>query len=309
MHASFLTPDPAIVPDRPTAMPRRSPLAVGLLGGCLLVAAGSALAGIVFDEAETIARGSAGETRQLRQVLVQGDACKIVITQSSDPLEPAGSYFLTTPAGSFFIDPIRATVAPVVPADMHPVGRPPGTGRVEAPVRAVSLVRELDEAGPQMLGLPTRHYVYVLHYQQPDAGQERHEFWATDALPADPGLAVWRERRVNEDAGTGAERALVQDVIGEMHAHGLFLRHVIERRTARQAGVAAGPDERIVREITRIDVQDVPPDTFRRPAGLSDTEFLVPAPDEAEGAAGAPDISGESGPAPGPVSDPVSIGE
>lgn len=290
-------------------MTGRSLLSGSLLGGFLLAAAGSALAGIVFDEAETIERGAAGETRQLRQVLVQGDACKIVITQSSDPLEPVGSYFLTTPAGSFFIDPVRATVAPVVPADMHPVGRPAGAGPAETAVRAVSLVRELDETGPQMLGLPTRHYIYVLHYQQPAAGHERHEFWATDALPADPGLAVWRERRVNEDAGTGAERALVQDVIGELHGHGLFLRHIVERRTMRPAGVAAGPDERIVREITRIDVQDVPPETFRRPAGLSDTEFLVPAPDEAEGPAGVPDASGVLEPAPGAETDPASIGE
>jgi hypothetical protein len=257
---------------------------------CLLAAlgfatsAGPVFGGAVFREVERVESGGVPGSWQQRQVFAGGENCKILIEQSSDPLEPAGSYFLTLSEGSFFIDPARATLAPVVPADMQPAERIEGEPNAQQPPMSVAVAHEIHEPGPRMFDLPTTHHVYRLRIEE-SAGtvnpapivEERHELWAAAAPDAQFGLQAWRERRINEDGGTEPARAAVRDALALIYGQGLALRHIIERRELTAAAVAPDtPPERVVRAITQVSRQEIPADAFRKPTGLADTEFLAP---------------------------------
>jgi hypothetical protein len=257
---------------------------VGCLSGVLGLAvfAGPAVGGVVFREVERVESVAAPGSWQQRQVFADGANCKILIEQSSDPLEPAGSYFLTLPDGSFFIDPARATLAPVVPADMQPTERVEDEGASGRTSASVGLEHEVEEPGPRMFDLPTTHHVYRLRIEGANGPasnvEERHELWLAPLPDGPSGLQAWRERRINEDAGTGAARADVREAVARIYGEGLPLRHIIERREpAATAAAQSVPPERIVRAITQIDRQAIPADTFRKPTGLADTEFLAPS--------------------------------
>jgi hypothetical protein len=180
-----------------------------------------------------------------------------------------------------------------------PEGEPPA-----ATISGVTLERVLDEPGPTLLGLPTRHYVYRLRYdllRAGDAGapvavrhEERHEFHATPWGATLPSPRTWRAWRVAEDAGLGAERRELRDAIDSLHEHGLMLRHAIERRMG--AGEPeATPTERITREVTSLSVQKIEARVFVKPEGFTPAEFLAPVPED-----GAEPTPADPGGAPAP---------
>jgi hypothetical protein len=256
----------------------------------VLLAASAAPAGIAFREVEVAGPGGAARvSRQVRQVFAEGDDCKIILEESTDPLAPAGAFILVTANDAFIVDPVRATVTPVAPTTMQPVEQPSDREPAGIRVSDVTLELQFDEAGPQMLGLPTRHYIYRLRYEEhgstadgPGATvlrrEERHEFWATPwpgELPA-----TWRAWRVAEDAGAAAERREVREVIDAMHGHGLMLRQLIERRDASAAPVETAASERVSREVTAFAREEIAAEVFQRPSGFSQSEFLAPLADD-----------------------------
>lgn len=266
-----------------------------------ILATAPAAAGVVFREVEIAEPGaSAASSREVRQVSAQGDSCRILQEESGDPAAPAGSYILVTPNDAFIVDPARSTIAPVAPTAMQPVSQ-----TADAPVPAiqvtdVALERQLEEPGPALLGLPTRHYVYRLRYREEKPPQdsrkavtvnheERHEFWATAWPAGGEGLGTWRAWRVAEDAGAAAERREVRDAVDELYEHGFFLRQVIERRESTGTAPAAGaPVAKLSREVTAIRQESIPGTAFERPAGFSLSEYLAPSADDADDSSPAP---------------------
>jgi hypothetical protein len=183
-------------------------------------------------------------------------------------------------ADALVVDPATRTMAPLEPADMQPVAEPPETRGGTATVQ-VTLERQLDEPGPPILGLPTRHYVYRLGFQQgavPSGAtqrivmrsEERHEFWATPVPQGERSPKAWQELRAVEDAGWGSPWRETREAMAAMHEHGLMLRQIVERR---------GPEQvRVIREVTALSRQSISPETFRKPVGFTQSEFLAPAP-------------------------------
>jgi hypothetical protein len=111
--------------------------------------------------------------------------------------------------------------------------------------------------------------------------EERHELWATPLPQGEQAPAAWLALREAEDAGRGPARRELREVIDELYQHGLVLRQIIERRTPGGAGAAAGPDAgRVVREVTALSSEKLPAETFRKPKGFSQTEFLTPRAEE-----------------------------
>ena len=271
-------------------MGRRVLAQVVALPPVLLAAVSPAIAGIVFREVETVETSTpVGNARQVRQVFADGDSCKVLIEESSDPLAPAGSYVLATGGDAFIIDPTSKTVAPVEPADMEPVARGSDAQAPDAQVSGVTLERQLDEPGPPILGLPTRHFVYRLRYQEESsrAGQagtavtgleERHEIWATPLPQGEPAPGAWQALRVVEDAGRGSARREVREAMDQLYEYGLVLRQIIERRGPGSPPGGGSDNERVVREVTALSRESIPPEVFQKPTGFSQTEYLAPSP-------------------------------
>jgi hypothetical protein len=257
------------------------------LTAALLAAAGPAASGIVFREVEITDVAAGAPEREVRRVFAADGNLKSLVEESADPLTPAGSYLLAAGGEALLVDPGRATIAPVVAADMQPVAAGPAPSRQFS---AVVIERLSEEAGPPMFGLPTRHFVYLLSYQEDEPegepqgaarSEERHEFWAAGLPGEETSLAAWRDLRVAEDAGIGAARRDIREAMASMYEHGLFLRHVIERLERSGAAEQAVRGERTVREVTALNREPVPAELFARPTGYALTEFLAPGPDEA----------------------------
>lgn len=241
-------------------------------------------AALVFREVETIERPDAPVARQVHQVAAEGESCRILQEESTDPAAPAGTYLLVTPNDAFVVDPARATLAPLAPTRLEPAD---GPAEADGPVVTGVTLETLFEAdGPKLLGFPTRHAVHRLRYALGAGGdavrhEERHETWAA----AIPWLAEvpagWRAWRVAEDAGAAGERRELREALDALHARGLVLRHLVERRTEADDALV----ERVSREVTSVAEELLPPETFQRPAGYELSEFLAPpsgAPEEPE---------------------------
>ncbi len=284
------------------------PAVIGLAVAWL--AAGPAAAGLVFREGETIEGnrpgGEARQASQIRQVVAEGENCKVVLEESSDPLVPAGTYVLASTLDAFLVDPAGQTIAPLDPTAMMPAGAAPGEPPAPARILAVTLETLFDDAGTPILGLPTRHLVYRLRYQEgdgpPDAGvrwEERHEVWITPWTPGEALPAAWQKLRLAEDSGLGVERVEIRDALEQIYQRGIVLRQLIERRATGGGAPAAGQValERVSREVTSFSRQDLPADTFEQPAGYARTEFLAPAPGDAAERGGPRDTEAQISPA------------
>jgi hypothetical protein len=267
-------------------MARRATPVLAMLGVAV-----PAQAGLVFREVEIADNGAsaAGTMRVIRRVFADGESCKVVFEDSGDPQTPAGTYILATVDDAFLIDAARRTVAPVDPTDMRPVTQSPREpGRLAA---TVAIEVEVDEPGPPMLGLPTRHYVYRLRIRAEapeDAGgaletraEERHEFWAAAVPEGEEQPVAWQALRAADDAGRSAAPRETRAALEAVYRHGLVLRQIVERHGPGAPLQPGGPDtERIGREVTELSRENIPSEMFKKPAGLIPTEILAPVPEE-----------------------------
>ncbi len=249
----------------------------------------AASAALVFRESEAI-EAATGPFRQVREIFAAGTDCKVVVREGGDSLAPAGSYIIANGNDAFQVDPGRSMVTPLDTTGMEPVSEIPGDAAVQT-IAEVSLLQDLDEAGPVVHGLATRHYVYRLRYLEhtPPAAaapegsrqwEERHEFWAAP-WPGGANLATtWLRLRVSEDAGIGWAAPDMRAAVERMQAHGLMLRQIIQRE--RQGGPGGTPPERerVDREVVELAQRDLAAAEFAIPAGYAHAEFLAPAPDE-----------------------------
>lgn len=257
----------------------------------LLVPAGHALASaaLVFRESEII-EAATGQFRQLREVFAAGEDCKVVVREGGDSLAPAGSYIVANASDAFQVDPGRGMVTPLDTTGMEPVSEVPGDAAVLT-IADVSLLPDVDEPGPVVLGLPTRHYVYRLRYLEhtPPAAaapegsrqwEERHEFWATPWPGGAQLAATWLRLRISEDAGIGWAAPEMRAAVERMQAHGLMLRQIIQRERQPGPGNTSLERERVDRTVVELAERDLAPAEFRMPEGYGHAEFLAPAPDE-----------------------------
>lgn len=253
----------------------------GLLAAGLAVT--PATGGVVFREAETIEGTAPGNgSRQIRQVLAEDEACKVVLEDGGDTLLPIGAYVLATTVDAFLVDPAERTIAPLDPTTMVPAATT-AEPTTRAPVTDVALDLLFDAPGPVLLGLPTRHLVWRLRYRDGASAQatlreERHELWVTPWVPGEALPTAWLKLRIAEDAGLGPERADLRDAVEQMYTQGFVLQQVIERVAPAGSGEAAGP--RVLREVMSFSREPVPATAFEQPQGYSATEFLAPPADD-----------------------------
>ena len=268
--------------------------------------------------------------RQVSQIWVEGEKMKIVFEESSNPIMPAGSY-LVVPGGdiSYLVNPARRTITRMGMARMialgekgQPVAEQQAETAGQYEIVDAKLEQTLDETGPQMLGFPTRHYRYELSYTERQyrrgmpgpvntAVREQHEFWATAALQDDPAIQAYLANQLATPDGEDPRRE-VEELAVRLHAHGLFLKHVLARKTSRAVsgvaeempampGMSDAGAERVSREVIELRRATLMPADFELPKGYAETEFLAPAADDlsdsnvppGQAGPGAPDPHGE----------------
>jgi hypothetical protein len=277
-------------------------LAVALSGLSLPASGGIVLREVrVTESADEEARG-----RQVSQIWVEGGKMRALFEESTNALMPAGSYLLA-PGGDamYLVNPSRETITRMDMVEMEAIGekdQPAAGKRTEArtsmEVMDVRLEQHLDEPGPTMLGYPTRHYRYELTYNEKQhmtgtpgpadtRVREQHEFWATAALKDEPALPAIRAYRLAApERGPGQPE--LREANTRLHAHGFFLKHILERTVASDINIPIGgvpanaaindsSRERITVEVTELRHATLPLAGFELPEGYAETEFFAPA--------------------------------
>ena len=270
-----------------------------------------AAAGVVFREKRTTESSEEGmNSHMISQVQAESGKFKTLIEESSNPMIPKGAYFLYTGGDiTYLVNPAAKTIARIDRAetenmvektsDMNAWQDRMGMKRETVDIK---LEQKLNESGPDMLGLPTKHYRYTLSYTEKQTDpcmrspistktEEQHEFWATDALSGDAAIAAWQKELTAEDADESD--AAVQREENRQYAHGFILKHIINTRITTSMpgmmipgmGGGGAETERTLREILEYSSESIPASVFELPKGYKETEFFSP------GGADMPDLN------------------
>ena len=138
----------------------------------------------------------------------------------------------------------------------------------------------LEEAGPAMLGLPTRHYRYRTSYTMKmkvlGMGNEssvvsEEDIWVTDKLQ-DAALSVWLR---SDPPTTGNEQLDKLIASGRGKVAGFPLKTVTVSTSTNKKNKQA--TTRTTMEVTELDTSaNVPAASFEIPAGYEKTEIMMP---------------------------------
>ncbi len=214
---------------------------------------------------------------------VSGDKARVEFKESANPMAPTGTWILTRDGGKtmYMVDPKEKTYAEwnlqamlgAAGAVMNGMGP---LLKIEFTTPKVETL--LDEAGPALVGLPTRHYrhrttyvtkVRVLGMANESSVVSEQEIWTTDKL-TDVGLGVWLR---NDPPPTGNEQfdKLLAAEMGK--TEGFPLKSVTVTTTTQKKGNKQSVS-RTTMEVTQLDINaNVPGSSFEIPAGYKETEM------------------------------------
>jgi hypothetical protein len=180
--------------------------------GMLLVS--QAFAGVLIT---SVMKGE-GESRektseQTTRVKIDGDKAKIEWVEGRNPSGEKDGYMLTTDGGKtlYMVNPSEKTY---MKWDMEKMMQMAGgmmqamKGFMDVKITEYKVEKALDEAGPAILGYPTRHYKFVTRFttettvfgrKQTSASVNEQEIWSTTKF-RDAGFAVF-EKMVPQRVG------------------------------------------------------------------------------------------------------------
>lgn len=218
---------------------------------------------------------------------VSGDSSRVEIKDSANPMLKPGAWLITKDGGQtiFLVDPEEKTYAEWDVRAM--LGAAGSVMNGMGPVLKIEFTepkveKVLDEAGPALLGLPTRHYRYRISYTMKmkvlGMGNEtsvvsEEDIWATDQL-RDPALSIWLRA---DSPRTGNEQLdkLIDSSRGRIA--GFPLKTVIVSTTTNKKNKQT--TTRTTMEVTELDTKvNVPGSSFEIPAGYEKTEMVLPMP-------------------------------
>jgi len=179
------------------------PLLVAGALAAVVMSPAAASAGATFTattKVESATRRLAGLADSTVRGWVDGNRGKVEFVESSNPATPKGDVLLTTDGGrtTRYFDLGRKECrrwAGLAPREVR-VG--PGSA-VSTSFRNVRVEKALDEPGPVLKGLPTRHWRIESEYDTLIEGQQTShrshtttidDLWVAETLP-DPGFSVW----------------------------------------------------------------------------------------------------------------------
>ena len=282
----------------------------------VLLGSGTSLAahaGLIATQSRTTETGHGDKAHSVMRMSVQGDHARtdMVELSQSNPMIGPGSYMLMTAGKSevIIVNPEQKTFMRMDSRDMRGFGQLAGHAEQSqqqqgggAFMEDLKVEKTKDEAGPTILGQPTRHIIYSISYVQPIGLQnqpvkvqsnvkETRELWVTHAL--DAAVAQMSDFKAFA-TGMGqmtSSIAQLQDVDKQIAAEGFALKSIIisESKIAMPgSGMAAmlnpsvllmrgkGTSSRSELEVTDLHEAEVPADQFAVPKSYSEREMMNP---------------------------------
>ncbi|HET6473428.1 MAG TPA: hypothetical protein VFG38_16410 [Pseudomonadales bacterium] len=213
-------------------------------------------AAVTLKEHRT-SESKSGTRQETVEVVSDGDRAKLTFIESSNPMMTAGSYVLATPDTTYFVFPDRKSYMRIDTAEIaamkqtsaqmnqkiHEEGAEHGEAGGVKTVSKFSFKPLVDEEGPTMLGMPTRHYKFQLAYTVSETVpankdvatdhtvQRTDEFWATNAVQVDlsanarKGLAAMGG---SDNTATDESLPQIGDAFKTMHDKGLRLKSITD---------------------------------------------------------------------------------
>ncbi len=214
---------------------------------------------------------------------VSGEKARVEFKESANPMIQAGGWLLTKDGGKtmYMVDPDEKTYAEwnlqammgVVGSVMNGMGP-----LLKIEFSTPKVEKLLDEPGPALVGLPTRHYrfrtsyttkVRVLGMGNEASVVSEQDVWTTDKL-SDVALGVWLR---NDPPRTGNAQfdKLMEAEMGK--TEGFPLKSVTVSTTTQKKGNKQSVST-MTMEVTQLDINvSVPGSSFEIPAGYKEVEM------------------------------------
>ncbi len=220
---------------------------------------------------------------------VSGDSARVELKESNNPILKKGAFLITKDGGQtiFLVDPEEKTYAEwdiramlgAAGAVMNGMGPLLKMEFTEPKVEKL-----LEEAGPALVGLPTKHYRYRTSYTMKikmlGMGNEtavvsEEDIWVTDRLQ-DAGLSIWLRA---EPPSTGNDQLDKVIAAGREKFTGFPLKTVVSSTSTNKKNNKQ-TTARTTMEVTELDTKvNVPGTSFEIPSGYEKTEMpMVPQP-------------------------------
>ncbi len=232
----------------------------------------TASAGVVFTattKAESKTVRLAALTDSTVRGWVDGDLGRIEFLESGNGAWPKGGFLLTGDGGrtARFFDPAARKCRSWVPF-FSARSSPPGPAREPGPFENFRAKKTLDEAGPAIAGVATRHYRFVIAYDTSVSGaaaarrlhtERTDDIWAAPGLQ-DPALAIWltaRARRTGNDKLDGKLDEATAEVRGAALKRVTVVKVELEGRPPQTTTTTV--------EVTQLTREEVPASMFLDP--------------------------------------------
>jgi Domain of unknown function (DUF4412) len=259
-----------------------------ILALILALAAAPAFADIHYKSSTRTEGAQEGMTMKV-EGWVSGDSARVELKESNNPVMKQGDFLITKDGGEsiLLVDPKEKTYAEFDLRGM--LGAAGSMLNGMGPLFKMEfsdpkVEKLLEEAGPALVGLPTRHYrfrtsytmkIKVIGMGNESAVVSEEDIWVTDKL-LDAGLSVWLRA---EPLRTGNEQLdkLIDADRGKIT--GFPLKTVVVSTSTNKKNNKA-TTSRTTMEVTELDTKaNVPATSFAVPAGYEKTEItLVPQP-------------------------------
>lgn len=255
-----------------------------------------AIAGVQFTQVNS----SGGEgSNSTNEIMLDGTRFKSVYTASDNPMMSAGLYVLATgPNEIYMVNPATGKYARFSPKDMQKMqqdAQQMGGGmadQMKAEYQDFKATKDIDEAGPTIVGLPTRHYRYSISYQeirQPPGApmkmtmniEEVNEFWASKEFGDLATPKGWKDPTAGAGDISGQSNTQLQEVEHQMAEHGFVLKRVVTREASMGGMMAAmamgrgGGANKSSMEVTALNRNATfPTGTFDLPKGFTEVDLV-----------------------------------
>jgi|CXWL01.1.fsa_nt_gi hypothetical protein len=243
-------------------------------------------AGVTYTMTTSATGPNAKAMEQTAQGWVTASKMKVEFTSSGNPIMGKGSYLLTQDAGQtmLLVNPKEKTYARFdVDAMMSSVGgmlKAMGA-MVKINISNPKVEKLLEEAGPEMLGLPTTHYKFrtsyamemkILMSKTSQSSVTEEEMWVTDSLADQAVMGAWLRKGPPKLGDEGFDKLVAAEM---SKAAGMPLKRIATTTTKDDKGHTN--TSTMTTEVTALDRNaSVADSTFELPAGYKETQ-LMPA--------------------------------
>jgi len=254
-----------------------------------------AIAGVQYTQVNSSGGEGGNSTNEM---MLDGAKFKSVYVASDNPMMSAGLYVLATgPNEIYMVNPATAKYARFSTKDMQKMGQDaqqtggPNADQMKAEYQDFKATKDIDEAGPTIVGLPTRHYRYSISYkeirQPPGAPmkmtmnvEEVNEFWASKEFEMSTPKG-WKDPTAGAGDTSGQSNLQLQEAERQMAEHGFVLKRVVTRK-ANMGGMMAvmamgrgGDASMNSMEVTALNRNATfPAGTFDLPKGFTEVDLV-----------------------------------